>query len=704
MGWVRIAGLALLVVGCGGDDQPTKAVGDICYVASDCPDPLVCAYQKCRNQCLSSKDCPSKHHCVGATAPRTGVCLPDEDCKRNSDCNQPLVCGRSNLCEQQCQKTVDCLVSQACDRGSCVDVENVPEGGMPPPGTEGQTCLLNSDCAQDLVCYPSGFCGKQCVEDRDCPSGLRCSSHLCVGPGAPSDAGVDAPPGYGKPCAYPSECDAPLICRSTGICAYECVAAGDCKLGETCNAAHNCVVPPLDGGTTDTSTGDSGTGKACTSSSDCDDGVYCNGFERCVGGKCAPPLEGPCDSKSSCVKDACDEATKKCTHTVVTTIDSDGDGHASVACGGDDCNDKDGTIYKGAPELCDLKDNDCDGKIDNDAVQARGPASEVSFATTRTDMLVTTLGTKFVAITSDTTTAYARTVDLAGVAGTEVTLLGGKTKMAILAVATAGDLLALVIDAADSDLLQRRRVLLIKPDLTVLKEVVLSAGYNDTTSRDGAVAWNGTRFIVAWTYGYGYISGQYTAVDRDGSLVGGIRFLPTYGDAKLSAVVVQAAALGATTAIGYRGPVSWGMATVGVSGDKLTDPTTIGPYSADATASNATEFITLAPGTGVVATPMTPSGTLGTTVTLPFTSPLDIVGVGSGYAITGRSWIDYTFRFGYSATGLGGTFDYNSPFPVTVGTTEVVRVGALAGPQFGVFYLATGGDKKLHYQRVGCAP
>ena len=54
--------------------------------------------------------------------------------------------------------------------------------------------------------------------------------------------------------------------------------------------------------------------------------------------------------------------------------DADGDtynltrGGRGNRCGPADCNDNDTTVYSGALEICDLKDNDCDEVVDEDCV------------------------------------------------------------------------------------------------------------------------------------------------------------------------------------------------------------------------------------------------------------------------------------------------------------------------------------------------
>ncbi len=52
---------------------------------------------------------------------------------------------------------------------------------------------------------------------------------------------------------------------------------------------------------------------SCRNDMECSDNVYCNGEERCLGGRCqtSPP---PCDDRHSCTTDTCDEAMRTCAH------------------------------------------------------------------------------------------------------------------------------------------------------------------------------------------------------------------------------------------------------------------------------------------------------------------------------------------------------------------------------------------------------
>lgn len=54
----------------------------------------------------------------------------------------------------------------------------------------------------------------------------------------------------------------------------------------------------------------------------------------------------------------------------VVCPDHDGDGHALLACGGDDCDDTSATIHPGVHEDCNGRDDDCDNLIDEDPASA----------------------------------------------------------------------------------------------------------------------------------------------------------------------------------------------------------------------------------------------------------------------------------------------------------------------------------------------
>ncbi len=90
---------------------------------------------------------------------------------------------------------------------------------------------------------------------------------------------------------------------------------------------------------------------SCEDDSECDDGVYCNGVERCDARRCVMGA-APCAG-------GCDEATRMCDDD--TCPDADEDGFPSITCGGSDCDDGDPDRYPGNTEVCDADgvDEDC---------------------------------------------------------------------------------------------------------------------------------------------------------------------------------------------------------------------------------------------------------------------------------------------------------------------------------------------------------
>jgi len=96
----------------------------------------------------------------------------------------------------------------------------------------------------------------------------------------------------------------------------------------------------------------------CTADTDCSDGLYCTGEERCD-----PDDEGAdprgCVAGMPPCEDECDEGSESCG---AGCVDADGDGVGDVACGGRDCDDSDPTRFPGNVEVCDPDDvdEDCD--------------------------------------------------------------------------------------------------------------------------------------------------------------------------------------------------------------------------------------------------------------------------------------------------------------------------------------------------------
>lgn len=100
-------------------------------------------------------------------------------------------------------------------------------------------------------------------------------------------------------------------------------------------------------------------GEPCETDDQCDDGVYCNGEERCARAGadeatiCQRAFQLPCSSNHPC-----QEARRACE---CSDNNKDRDPYVARECGGDDCDDSRDDCYPGALELCDPDghDEDC---------------------------------------------------------------------------------------------------------------------------------------------------------------------------------------------------------------------------------------------------------------------------------------------------------------------------------------------------------
>ena len=162
-------------------------------------------------------------------------------------------------------------------------------------------------------------------------------------------------------CTSKFECSDGIFCNGEELCApdHPEASAFGCLRGIACNDR-----PPLPGQSRITCKEQERTCEGtdptfCTHDVECSDGVFCNGYERCVpdgagtndrGCKAGIP---PCGPGLTCWEEP-RECEEECP-------DRDRDGVEDAACGGGDCDDLDPSRFPGNPEICDsFHDEDCD--------------------------------------------------------------------------------------------------------------------------------------------------------------------------------------------------------------------------------------------------------------------------------------------------------------------------------------------------------
>ncbi len=172
----------------------------------------------------------------------------------------------------------------------------------------------------------------------------------------------------------------------------------------------------------------------------CDDGVYCDGQERCdVRAGCQPGPVVDCSTSDYCSIDSCVEATHSCAHQ---RRDADQDGDPTSACGGGDCDDRDPTVSSKVAEVCgNHKDDNCNGLIDET------PCVSPQYSTCDDALLVTTSSALSLSLDGTSRTVSASCAPIATYPRQDVLAIrvpaGGPMDVDVLATPSAGARVAL---------------------------------------------------------------------------------------------------------------------------------------------------------------------------------------------------------------------------------------------------------------------
>jgi hypothetical protein len=513
------------------------------------------------------------------------------------------------------------------------------------------------------------------------------------------------------------------VCTN-GRCAFECNIDTDCSQAGFCCVAHQCATgaacdpePVPDAGTSD-----GGACAPCSANFQCDDGVWCNGQEICFAGCCAPALDTPCNSHSACVLDVCSEVDHTCRSEAQAPEDVDLDGHLDYGCGGDDCDDLDDVIYSGATELCDGKDNDCDGLTDDRSRVPFGPvygnlpgyvhaaAAPVEEGTLLFQGKFGGAGFRVNAF--DRNGVFTEFWASPNVAGTQTEMQG--QDVTLFDAAAGGNRGVALYWTGVGSKWQRVSMWTIDPTgdsgLPAPREInSVMLGGKQSTAQYGQpdMVWTGTEFFIGWI-GDGLTDhlGQVARLSVDG-ILSGATIVPTSGGTGILGARIKVAASGSTTAALYQALTSTEvLLTIFDSNDGvLAGPVTL-PAGAGATvlalAGTSNGYLALWSDTanGASLTFVSAAGVIGQTTKI--SGPLPFNGDGASDGENALFALDYngSVRFGFSA-GSG-------PLELTVALTQPPNASrsfniAGYGGRFAVAY-ATTASALSDFRQVGCLP
>ncbi len=280
--------------------------------------------------------------CIAETGDYPDVALCDDGraCTRDRCDTVSHACVHEHLCDDLVDCTVDSCVDDACrnvpsdaacsDGNPCTEDVCVARVGCANPDNT-DPCDDGLFCTVDDVC-DAGVCTGT---PRNCADGVSCTIDTCDDE---ADRCVHA--------AEDSLCDDGAPCNGLETCD----AAGDCQEGAPVDCS------PLDTacrtGACDAATGEC-LGLAVREGQSCDDGLFCTNPDVCRSGQCTGNPRS-CADGVDCTLDTCDEGAGTCRNMLRDAFCDDG-----LACNGPERCDATQGCLDGAPVECGFLDSAC---------------------------------------------------------------------------------------------------------------------------------------------------------------------------------------------------------------------------------------------------------------------------------------------------------------------------------------------------------
>ena len=244
--------------------------------------------------CNSDRDCSSAEKCLRHRCIEEDMeCLDENECARERFATEACAEHLRKYWAQKsaCSTDRDCLSSEKCLRGSCIEEE--------------QGCIDSGDCQTGEICDNTKQCrttaellsGKAaCSADRDCQTGERCLRRACI---EDNFQCIDS-----RDCQTGEICDNTKQCRTTAELLSgkaACSADRDCQTGERC-LRRACIEDNFQ----------------CIDSRDCQTGEICDNTKQCrttaelLSGKAACSADRDCQTGERCLRRACIEDNFQC--------------------------------------------------------------------------------------------------------------------------------------------------------------------------------------------------------------------------------------------------------------------------------------------------------------------------------------------------------------------------------------------------------